>query len=85
MVSDVVCPDVVSRVCVWRPRLKKSNPELFQEPATYLAVCEHMAAYDFPLSSRRLVHSFFDRISFASEHEWNRGVIGEVDAEDSEQ
>ena len=56
-------------VCVCS--LRKSNPEVFQSPSVYIAVCDLLCSYMYTLSARRLLHSVFDKVSFAKESDWS--------------
>jgi hypothetical protein len=61
------------RTPVWSCRdrsIRKSNPEVFQSTALYAAVCELLCAYEYPLSARRVLHNLFDKVSFASQADW---------------
>lgn len=52
--------------------LRKSNPEVFSSVPLFLAICDLLEVYEYPLSSRRLLHALFDKVSIADPAAWAR-------------
>ena len=54
------------------PSLRKSNPEVFSSVPLFLAICDLLEVYEYPLASRRLLHALFDKVSIADPTAWAR-------------
>jgi hypothetical protein len=55
-------PFLLIRLHFFLSRLRRANPDLFASVPLFLAVCELMAAYEYPLSARRLIHALFEKV-----------------------